>query len=179
MKNTIVGITIVLSLLVSFCYADEASQRLIAEDLLQAMKFDQMMKPFYDQIRSNMEQHFAQLGAPDDLKPILKRYTDKLFGVMEQTSGWRSNKQDIINLYIHTFTEAELKGMLEFYSSPVGRSAIDKMPIAMQKSMEIVQKRMPEMQQKIKKITEEFIKEIKQKMEKKEKPRDKKTEEKA
>jgi uncharacterized protein len=167
MKILIIGVTVILSVLVPVAHADEGPQRVIAEDLLQTMKVDQMMNPVFAQMRSMMEQQFSQMGAPEELKPMLKRYIDKLFNVIEQTSSWKTLKEDMINIYIHAFTEDELKGMLAFYKSPVGQSVIDKMPVAMQRSMLIVQKRMPELQEKIKKISEEFTAEIKTEMEKK------------
>jgi len=138
----------------------------IVEDLLQTTKVDQMTKPLFVQMRSMMEQQFAQMGAPDDMRPILKKYTDKLFNIMEQTVSWQALKEDYISVYTHTFTEDELKGMLAFYKSPIGQSVVEKMPVAMQQAMTIVQKRLPELQEKLRKISEELAQEIKAEIEK-------------
>ena len=62
---------------------------------------------------------------------------------------------------MQTYTETELKGMLTFYKSPIGQSVIDKMPMAVQKSMAIVQKHMPDLNEKIDKISKEMVQEIK------------------
>jgi len=78
-------------------------------------------------------------------------------------------KEDIIAIYVQVFSEDELKGLLEFYKGPVGQSAINKMPVAMQQSMAVMQKRMPELQQKMKKISEELAQEVKAEREKQEK----------
>lgn len=180
MRDLIVVVSIALSLLVPLgVHADQTSQRAIAEDLLQTMKFEQMMTPVRTQMRSMMEQRLAQIGAPEDMQPILKRYTDRLFAVMDETLNWSTMKEDIIAIYVQVFSEDELKGMLEFYKGPVGQSAISKMPAAMQQSMALVQKRMPELQQKMKKISEELAQEIKAEREKKEKSQDKTTKKKA
>jgi uncharacterized protein len=133
----------------------------IAEDLLQTMKVDQMTKPFIDSMRSMMEQQFTRMGASEDMKPILKRHTDKLFNLMEQTMSWQNLKEDMISIYVNTFSEEELKGMLAFYKSPIGQSVINKMPAAMQQSMVLMQKRMPKLQEQLKKLNEELAEEIK------------------
>jgi hypothetical protein len=88
------------------------------------------------------------MGAPQEMRPILKRYTDKLFGIMEEALNWQVLKGDITRIYAEAFSEEELKGMLEFHRSPVGQSVISKMPVVMQRSMLISQKRMPDLQQR-------------------------------
>ena len=128
MKTLVVAAVIVLSVFVPVAHADETSQKVIVEDLLQTMKTDQMMKPLFEQMRSMMEQQFTQMGASEDMKPILKRYIDKLVNIMEQTLSWQTLKDDMISIYMQAFTEDELKGMLTFYKSPVGQSVISKMP---------------------------------------------------
>ncbi|HMK64685.1 MAG TPA: DUF2059 domain-containing protein [Thermodesulfobacteriota bacterium] len=167
MKRWMVAVVLSLSILVSAAYADNASQRIIAEDLLQTMKIDQMMKPLFEQMRSMMEQQFMRLGAAEDMKPILKKYNDKLFNTIEETINWKTMKEDLISIYVNTFNEEELKAMLAFYKSPVGQSVIQKMPAAMQESAVKMQKRIPELQEKVRKISEEMAAEIKTEMEKK------------
>jgi len=126
-----------------------------------------MTKPLFNQMRSMMEQQFTRMGASEDMKPILKRYTDKLFNIMEQTLSWQTLKEDMISIYVNAFSEDELKGMLAFYKSPVGLSVIEKMPAAMQQSMITMQRRMPKLQEQLKQISEELAEEIKAEMEKK------------
>ncbi len=167
MKTLILSAVIVLSSLNAVAYADETSQKMIAEDLVRTMKVDQITKPLFVQMRSMMEQQFTQMGASDDLRPILIRYIDKLFSIMEQTLSWQALKEDYISIYMDTFTEDELKGMVTFYKSPIGQSVIEKMPMAMQQAMSIAQKHAPELQQKIKEISAELTQEIRTEMGKK------------
>jgi uncharacterized protein len=167
MKRWMGVIVLSLSMLVSTAYGDNTSQRMTAEDLLQTMKIDQMMKPLFEQMRSMMEQQFMRLGASEDMKPILKKYNDKLFNTIEETVNWKTMKEDLIGIYVNTFNEDELKAMLAFYKSPVGQSVIQKMPAVMQESAAKMQKRLPELQEKVRKISEEMAAEIKTEMEKK------------
>jgi hypothetical protein len=62
MKILIAAAVIALSISAPAAYADEASQRVIVEELLQTMKVDQMMKPLFGQMKSLMEQQFTQAG---------------------------------------------------------------------------------------------------------------------
>lgn len=166
MKTFIMAVAILLAVLNPTAYADEASKKVIAEELLQTMKVDQMTKPMFLQMRSIIEQQFSRMGAPEEMRPILKRYIDKLFNIVEQSLSWQVIKDDYVSIYMQTYTETELKGMLTFYKSPIGQSVIDKMPIAVQKSMAIVQKHMPDLNEKIEKISKEMAQEIKTEMEK-------------
>ena len=167
MKTLIMASAIVLAVLNPVVYADEASQKVIVEDLLQTIKVDQMTKPLHDQMRAMMEQQFTQMGASEDMKPILKKYLDKLFNIMQQDLSWQNLKDDMIGIYVNVFSEDELKGMLAFYKSPVGQSVISKMPAAMQQSMMLMQKRMPKLEEQIKKIAEELARDIEAEIKKK------------
>lgn len=161
MKKWILAFAVVLFVSVPVVHADTTSQRAIIEEILQVTKADQMMKPIYAQMRSLMEKQFVQMGASEDLQPILKKYINKIFDVTEQSLSWQVLKNDMIAIYAQTFTEGELRGMLAFYKSPVGQSVIDKLPAVAQQSMAIVQKHMPEMQPKLLKVSEEFAEELK------------------
>jgi len=167
MKTFIMAVAILLAVLNPTAYADEASKKVIAEDLLQTMKVDQMTKPMFVQMRSMIEQQFSRMGAPEEMRPILKRYIDKLFNIVEQSLSWQVLKDNYVSIYMQTYTETELKGMLTFYKSPVGQSIIDKKPMLEQQSMSIIQKHTPEMREEIEKISEEMVQEIKTEMEKK------------
>ena len=166
MKTFIMAIAILLSILNPTAYADEASKKVITEELLQTMKVDQMTKTISDQMWSMMKQQFSRTGASDDMMPILKRYSNKISDILEKYLSWQVIKDDCVSIYMQTYTETELKGMLTFYKSPVGQSIIDKKPMLEQQSMSIIQKHTPEMREEIEKISEEMVQEIKTEMEK-------------
>jgi hypothetical protein len=167
MKSWIIAVAIVLAVWNPVAYADDASKKAAAEELLKVTKVDQMTKPIFEQMRLIMEKQFTQMGATEEMKPILKKYTDRLFDAMEKMLGWQTLKEEEIALYIKVFTEEELKGMLAFYKSPVGQTVIDKMPTTMQQSMQIVQKLLPELREKVKKISDDLATEVKAEKEKK------------
>ena len=46
-------------------------------------------------------------------------------------------EQQILELYAKAFTEQELRGLIEFYKSPLGAKALEQMPILMRQGMGI------------------------------------------
>jgi hypothetical protein len=167
MKVLITMVVILVAILSPAVYADETSKKAIVEELLQIMKVDdQMIKPLFNQMRSAMEKQFIQMGASEDMRPILKRYIDKLLNLMEEDLASQKQKEEEISIYVKVFSEEELKGMLEFYKSPVGQSVLSKMPAVMQESMALAQKDMPKVLERFKIILGELIDEIKAEMKK-------------
>ncbi len=83
----------------------------------------------------------ARLGraAIDQLLPAMKTMLPKV-----PESFWESFAAEIkvseledllVPIYARHFTEAELQGLIDFYSSPLGRKVTGEMPAVMQESM--------------------------------------------
>lgn len=87
---------------------------------------------------------------------------------MENELGWEKMKDDLIDIYIKTYTEEEIRAISEFYKTPPGKKFIEKMPQLLQETMAITQKKMPAFMAKMQKISEEMAEELKQ-LEKKKK----------
>ncbi|GHW87668.1 hypothetical protein VCSRO104_3693 [Vibrio cholerae] len=69
--------------------------------------------------------------------------------VLEEVT-WEKFEPYMISIYSNHFSEEELKGMIDFYSSDVGQSILKKMPVVMQESMlmsqSMLQRILPQMQ---------------------------------
>jgi uncharacterized protein len=111
-------ITIALVLHPSVSVGDERSHRKAAENLLIVMEVDQSLPEIANQVVENQLQHNPQL-APQ--REILQSFLTKYL-------NWESVKEDTITAYTHEFTEPELKKLTEFYKTPVGKKANEKMP---------------------------------------------------
>ena len=165
MKTFIAGIStiIVIFILCSVANADQVSKRAITEELLKVTNVEQTKKLLFGQMRTIMEQEFTKMGAPEDMRPILDKYTNKILKLVQDSI----RQEDYVSIYMQTFSEEELKALVAFYKSPVGQAYIKKMPILIQKSSEMMQKQMPQILKKVKNITDEMIQEMKTEMEKK------------
>src|SRR5215470_13016094 len=109
-----------VAFLFSPCVAlgDEQSHRKAAENLLIVMEVDKSLPKIVEQVVETQMQQNPQL-APQ--REILQRFLTKYV-------NWESVNEDTITAYIHEFTEPELKKLTEFYKTPVGKKANEKLP---------------------------------------------------
>jgi uncharacterized protein len=98
--------------------ADNASHRQAAETLLTVIKTEQDIQESAERLAENLLRQNPQLAAHNvAIKTFVSKYVN-----------WPSLKEDMIALYVQTFTEDELKQLATFYRSPIGQKAADKMP---------------------------------------------------
>src|SRR5438105_5033311 len=120
MRTILYGCLIMIALVLHPFVAegDQHSHRKAAENLLLVMEVEKSLPKIADQVVENQLQHNPQL-APQ--REILQRFLMKYV-------NWESVKEDTITAYTQEFTEPELKKLTEFYKTPVGKKASEKMP---------------------------------------------------
>jgi hypothetical protein len=111
-------ITVALVLHPFIAVGDEQSHRKAAENLLIIMEVDKSLPKIAEQVVETQLQQNPQLAPQRD---ILQRFLNKYL-------NWESVKEDTITAYTQEFTEPELKKLTEFYKTPVGKKASEKMP---------------------------------------------------
>ena len=111
-------ITVALGLSPVVALGDEQSHRKAAENLLIVMEVDKSLPKVVEQVVENQVQHNPQLAPQRD---VLQRF-------LTQYVNWESVKEDTITAYTQEFTEPELKKLTEFYKTPLGKKASEKMP---------------------------------------------------
>ena len=111
-------ITVALGLSPVVALGDAQSHRKAAENLLIVMEVDKSLPKIAEQVVETQVQQNPHL-APQ--REILQRFLTKYV-------NWESVKEDTITAYTHEFTEPELKKLTEFYKTPVGKKASEKMP---------------------------------------------------
>jgi uncharacterized protein len=111
-------ITVALVLHPFVAVGDEQSHRKAAENLLIVMEVDKSLPKIAEQVVETQLQQNPQLAPQRD---ILQRFLNKYL-------NWESVKEDTITAYTQEFTEQELKKLTEFYKTPVGKKASEKMP---------------------------------------------------
>ena len=110
--------TIALGLAPVIALGDEHSHRKAAENLLIVMEVDKTLPQIANQVVENQLQQNPQLAAQ---REVLQRFLTKYV-------NWASVKEDTITAYTQEFTEPELKKLTEFYKTPIGKKANEKMP---------------------------------------------------
>jgi len=111
-------ITVILGLSPVVALGDAQSHRRAAENLLLVMEVDKSLPQVVDQVVETQLQQNPQLAPQRD---ILQRFLTKYL-------SWASVREDTITAYTQEFTEPELKKLTEFYTTPVGKKASEKMP---------------------------------------------------
>jgi hypothetical protein len=127
-------------ILPGFAHADDASHHAAAESLLTMMGMDKVMSQSIDQmLQVQVKQNPAIAPFEQQMKAFLTKYM-----------SWASMKEDMVRLYEGEFTEAELRELIAFYQTPVGKKTIQKMPQLLSKGAEIgqsrIQEHLPELQ---------------------------------
>jgi hypothetical protein len=89
-----------------------------AENLLIVMEVDKSLPKIAEQVVENQIQQNPQL-APQ--REVFKQFITKYL-------NWASVKEETITAYTQEFTEPELKKLTEFYKTPLGKKANEKMP---------------------------------------------------
>ncbi|MBD8491469.1 DUF2059 domain-containing protein [Pseudomonas syringae] len=120
-------------------FADTASHNASAETLLNLTNADKLATPMYAQAQQLFAQRFAEAKAPAAKKALLETYQAKANTALDQAIGWNKLKPDMVRIYTNNFTEAELKELVSFYQSPLGKKVLSKMPELAQQSVMLIQ----------------------------------------
>ncbi|WP_327438534.1 DUF2059 domain-containing protein [Pseudomonas donghuensis] len=122
--------------------ADTASHNASAEKFLMMAHADKLGTPVYMQVQQMFAQRFEQTKAPASKKSVLDSYQAKANAALDQAIGWNKLKPDMVKLYTSTFTESELKDLVAFYQSPLGKKVLEKMPQVTQQSAQLTQQKL-------------------------------------
>ncbi|MCH7335956.1 DUF2059 domain-containing protein [Acinetobacter sp. NIPH 2699] len=147
-------------------FAQQASKESVKE-LLKITKSEQLIDQsneyIYKFTASSIEQATQGQAISAKQKKAIENYSQNIANIVKRDFTWEKLEPEMIKIYVEEFTQAEINGMLEFYKTPVGQSTIDKMPIVMQKSMQLGYTQMNELTPKIMQETEKLAKELKAK----------------
>jgi hypothetical protein len=134
----------------------ELLQIVHAEDLLKAV--DQQMDSVF---QSTMQQVTQGKPPTPAQQKELDNFRGKMKAIMHEEFNWQEMQPEFMQVYRQTLSQEEVDGMIAFYKTPTGQAVIKKMPLIMQASMGMVQKKFPVLMQKIQQAAKESFKEQK------------------
>ena len=144
-----------LLLLGSQAFADAASKQALADQLMVVMDVRGQLLKSMEVLKQSLPGQMGKIrpapGAPDSStnhEDVLDKTLDALFAGPE----WEQVQQEMAGIYADVFSEAELKGLNEFYASPIGKAYLSKQPEIMQKSMAVNQRVMMNILPRLKEI---------------------------
>ena len=141
-------------------FADTASHNASAEAFLKMAHADKLGTPVYMQVQQMFAQRFEQTKAPASKKTVLDTYQAKANTALDQAIGWDKLKPDMIKLYTDNFSEQELKDLVAFYQSPLGKKVLEKMPVVTQKSAQMTQQKLESAVPVVNKLLADMTKEL-------------------
>ena len=119
--------------------ADAKSHAADAEHFLLLARADKLAVPVYAQVQQMFAQRFAESNAPQSEKAVLETYQAQANAALEQAVGWDKLKPDMVKLYTSNFNEQEMKDLIRFYESPLGKKVLEKMPTLTAQSAQLTQ----------------------------------------
>ena len=123
--------------------ATKDAHTLAAEDLLKAMRMKETSERTVDQMLAMQMQQ----------QPQLAQFKDVMQSFLRKHLSYESIKDDMVKLYKAEFSKDELNELSKFYRTPVGKKAVEKLPMlsaaGAQIGMQRVQQNMGELQKAI------------------------------
>ncbi|ENX41074.1 DUF2059 domain-containing protein [Acinetobacter sp. NIPH 2100] len=134
------------------------------KELLKITKSEQFLGQMSQQINSMMHSSIEKITQGRKLTTkqelAVVNYTQELGKIMQEELTWAKLEPEMIKIYAEEFNQEEIDGMIKFYKTPVGQSTIDKMPIVMQKSMQVGYKQMDAITPKIMQAADKLAKDM-------------------
>ncbi|PTS86865.1 hypothetical protein DBR00_00195 [Pseudomonas sp. HMWF032] len=119
--------------------ADAKGHAADAERFLVLARADKLAVPVFAQVQQMFAQRFAESNAPQSEKAVLETYQAQANTALEQAVGWDKLKPDMVKLYTSNFNEQEMKDLIRFYESPLGKKVLEKMPTLTAQSAQLTQ----------------------------------------
>ncbi|WP_462378860.1 DUF2059 domain-containing protein [Pseudomonas sp. Marseille-QA0892] len=144
----------------SGAWADAKSHEAEAERFLKLAQADKLTVPVYAQVQDMFAQRFEEAKAPASKKPTLERYQAQANTALDKAVGWNQIKPDMVKLYTTNFSEGELKELIAFYQSPLGKKVMQRLPALNAESAEIAQSRLEKAVPEVNGLMEQMSKEL-------------------
>ncbi len=125
-----------------WCWADEASHRQAVEELFAQIDMAMTVDQTVQQVAA------ALTGAvPEDMG-----YRDAVDAYVHKYIGWEALKDEVVALYVKTFTEPEVRELIAFYNTAAGRKLLAQTPAIGQEVSASVHRRLVENSAELKKM---------------------------
>lgn len=126
--------TLILFISIVSVNADERRSTEVVYELFKVME---LPVTYQESIEKMLEVQVKQNPSIAPLKDTMLKFFDKYM-------GWESMKEDMAKIYMKNFTDEELKELIIFYKTPVGRKTAILMPVLTSEGAALGQQRVQE-----------------------------------
>ena len=148
----LVAIFVALSSVTSL--ADD--HREAAKELMRVSGTEQIMGQMQLQIESMFLNISADANYTQEQQEVVNSYRARVGKILEEEMIWKKIEEDIVDLYVESFSLDDLNELITFYKTPPGRKMIEKMPEVMLRSAEISRQQMRHIIPRIKTLAQMF-----------------------
>jgi hypothetical protein len=160
--------TLFLLLTLAFTAATAHANRPTVESiktLLEVTKAEALIDQAYASVeqfaRQGITQETTGRKLTDEQRRVIERAPARIAEVVKSELSWEKMQPIYIAIYQEAFTQSEIDGLIDFYKGPVGQSFISKMPLVMNRSMQVMQSQMQMIMPKLKTAIEDVLREAK------------------
>ena len=145
--------------------ADDASRRAKVEEMLQITKagpaLEEQIKNLQNRVNDLAKQQFGQGSMSPEQTKLKDEYLQQVQSAVVDEVGWEKLRPQVVQIYMDSFTEPELDGIIAFYKTAPGQALITKTPEVLNKTNSTVTARIREMQPKLQELTQNYASKIK------------------
>lgn len=144
----------------AFAQTSDPAKLALAREAIAAMQVDRMLDGMTDQIKQMAAQQ-GQLPATAtaEQRKQFETFMGKVTDLAMQEVKAVVAKMDVV--YAEVYSEAELKAIVAFFSTPEGKSMLGKQPQVMNRLMPLMQEMQGSLGPKLQALAEEFEKQVK------------------
>ncbi len=158
-------LTLCLASLAPLLHADDASRRTKVEEMLTITKaapaLEEQLKSLQARVNDLAKQQFGQGPLSPEQTKLKDEYLKQVQTTISDEIGWDKIRPSVVQVYMDSFTEPELDGIIAFYKTAPGQALITKTPDVLGKTNTTVTTRIKDMQPKLQEITQNYANKIK------------------
>lgn len=126
-------------------------KRVLATELVLLSGVEKQMATVVAGMRTQMDAQFDQAlaGPAASQKPLIEEYRVKIHAVITEGTDWKQMMPDIVKAYADAYSEGELRELVTFFKSPIGKVYAERNPQIGAAISGIAQSRMQQMQPRI------------------------------
>ncbi len=144
--------------------AQKPSQESI-ESLFEIMDSRQVVEDALSKIdatlQSSLNRSLKGKPATEYQITIVRDAKNEIADLIKNRLNWQQMKPVFIKSYQETFSQEEIDGILAFYQTPAGQALLNKLPVALNSSVALMETRLKDMSPKINQIRDKAINQLK------------------
>ena len=145
-------------------HADDMSKRAKVEELFTATKVEatmgQMVGQMSTAMKATMQEQTSKLHLTAEQQGYADAFAVKVDGIMKSSLSMETLKPLFLKIYMDTYTEEELDGILAFYRSPAGQAFLAKTPVLTQRSIQLMQQQIGLVQPQLEEAQRELMQQM-------------------